>query len=272
MRSAARSHKVAHRPGELVILGRRDLLAELPEIDREVGGLAGQGRLGILLREGDVELDRVAHGRADDVILEARDEALLTEDERHPLGRAALERDTVTGPDEADHGVIALPGGAILDRPERGVLVTQLVDDGLDLGIVGRLDLRGEREVAVVAELDLRRDLHGGREPEGLALLRLDDIDRGLRQRHQPLLADRLAIGLVDEDLDGLVEDRLRAEDALEHEPGRLARAEARDLRPSSQPANGFVHGTAKPLGRQLELEQQGGVRGGVVVRSSWPD
>ena len=69
------------------------------------------------------------------------------------------------------------------------------------------LDLGREVEVPVVAELDLRADLDGRREDDRLALLGLDDLDVGVRQRQDRLLDERLAVGVVDEVLDRLVED-----------------------------------------------------------------
>ena len=121
--------EVAHRLGEVVVEVGQELLAELLEVDREVGRLAGQRRLAVVIGEDDVELGGAADLEPDEIGLEARDEPLLAEDQRHPLRRATLEGHAVAGADEADHGVVAGLGGAVLDRPERGVLVAQLVDD-----------------------------------------------------------------------------------------------------------------------------------------------
>ena len=181
--------EVAHRPGELVVRLGQHLLAELLDLDREVGRRAGQLGLAVVGGKVDVELGGVADRQADEMGLEAGDEPLLAEDERHPLGRPALERDAVAGPDEPDDRVVARRRGPVLDRSQRGVLVAQLVDHGGDLGVVDGLDLRREREARVVAELDLRWDLHDRREPERLPLLGLDDVDGGLRQRDEALLA-----------------------------------------------------------------------------------
>ena len=151
---------------------------------------------------------------ADEVRLEARDQPLLAEDQRHPLGRAALERLAVARPDVGDDGVVAVLRAAVLDRGQRRVLVAQLVDDLVDLGVVDRLDLGREVEVLVVAELDLGPDLDGRLEDDGLALLGLDDLDVGVGQRQDGLLDERLAVGVLDEVLDGLVEDGAGAERA----------------------------------------------------------
>ena len=135
--------------------------------------------------------------RPDEVRLEARDQPLLAEDQRHPLGRAALERLAVARPVEPDDRVVAVLGAAILDRRQRRVLVAQLLDDLVDLGVVDRLDLGPEVEVAVVAELDLGADLDGRREDDRLALLGLVDLDLGVGQRQDVLLDERLAVGVA---------------------------------------------------------------------------
>ena len=124
---------VAHGLGEVVVGVGQDLLAQLLEVDLEVGRLAGERRLRVVLGERDVELGLVARLEADDVGLEARDEPVLAEDQRHPLGLAALERHPVLGAGEADHGPVAVLRRAVLDRGQLGVLVAQLLDDLVDL-------------------------------------------------------------------------------------------------------------------------------------------
>ena len=126
--------------------------------------------------------------RPDQVRLEPRDQALLAQDDRHPLGAAALERLAVARPDERDDRVVAFLRPAILDRRERRVLVAQLVEDLVDARVVDRLDLGPEVEVPVVAELDLRADLDGGLEDQRLALLGLDDLDIRIGQRQEVLV------------------------------------------------------------------------------------
>ena len=54
-----------------------------------------------------------------------------------------------------------------------------------------------EVEVAVVAELDLGADRDGRLEDERLALLGLDDLDVGVGQRHDVLLDEGLAVGVL---------------------------------------------------------------------------
>ena len=68
----------------------------------------------------------------DELVLEARDQAVLADDQRHPLGGAALERLAVAGALVLDHRVVALLRRPVLDRRERRALVAHLLDDLVD--------------------------------------------------------------------------------------------------------------------------------------------
>ena len=120
--------EVAERPDEVLVEVGQDLLAQFAHVDREVGLLAGQLGLGVVVGEGDVELGRPADLEADEIGFEARDEPLLTEDQRHPLGRPALERLAVARPDERDHRVVAVLRAAPFDGRQGRVLVAQLLE------------------------------------------------------------------------------------------------------------------------------------------------
>ena len=152
---------------------------------------------------------------------------------------------------------------ALLDRRERRVLVAELVDDVVDLGLVDGVDLGRELEVLVVAELDLRADLDGRLEAQRLALDRLDDLDVRVRQRDDVLLDDRLAVGVLDEVLDGLVEHRAGPEDALEDRPRGLAGPEAGDPGAPGQAADGVADGAVELVGGDLDLEEHRAVGSG---------
>ena len=93
----------------------------------------------------------------------------------------AFERLAVPGADERDHRVVAVLGAAVLDRPQRRILVAQFPDDLIDAGVVDLVDLGGEIEVPVIAELEVRPDRDGRLEDERLALFGLDDFDVGIR-------------------------------------------------------------------------------------------
>src|SRR5204862_3571829 len=109
---------------------------ELLELDVEVGLLAGERRLGIVIGKRDVEARLLAGLDPEQIGLEARDQTFLAEDQRHPLGRAAIEWHAALRPRVADDRVVAVARATALDWRERRVLVSQLVDDLLDLGLV----------------------------------------------------------------------------------------------------------------------------------------
>src|SRR5439155_2530343 len=187
-----------------------------------MSGLAGEVRVGVVIGEGDVELDPVAQPNADDVIFEAGNQTLVAQDQRHAFRAAALERDSVPTPGVADDHVVALPGGSVLDGCQRSVLVAPLVDHLVDGHIRDLLDLGLEVEVAVVTQLDVRPNGHGRAEDQRLAFLGLLDVDLGLVEGQDELLDQRVAIGIFDEVLDRLVEHRALTEHALEHRSGAL--------------------------------------------------
>ena len=135
-------------------------------------------------------------------------------------------------PDERDDRVVAVLGAAVLDRGERRVLVAQLLEDLVDPGVVDRLDLGPEVEVLVVAELDLGRTWTVALKMSGLPSSAWTTSTSALVSGRMSCSIEGLAIGVLDEVLDGLVEDRAGAEVALEDRSRRLARPEARDARP----------------------------------------
>ena len=171
----------------------------------------------------------------DQVGLEARDQALLADDQRDPVGRAALERLAVRVPWKRDDRVVALLGRAVLDRGEAGVLVPQLLDDLVDLGVVDGLDLGREVEVLVVAEITSGRIWTVALKTSGWPSSAWTTSMSGLASGSDPELEDGLAIAVLDEVLDGLVHHGAGAEGALEHDAGRLARPESGHLRAAGE-------------------------------------
>ena len=96
--------------GELVVdLGRLRRLHRLHR-HREARLLAGEVLGAVALREGHLHLELVAGLRADELVLEARDEALRAEHQREVLGRAALELDAVDRALEVDDHLVAVLG------------------------------------------------------------------------------------------------------------------------------------------------------------------
>ena len=135
--------------------------------------------------------------------------------------------------------------------------------DLVDLLVVDGLDLRGEVEASVVAQLDVGPDLDRRLEHDRLAFLGLYDLDVGVRERDDPLLDDRVAVGVLDDALHRLVQHGAGAEDALEDRSRGLARPEAGDLRAARQALHGVADGAVEPVRGDLDLEEDGAFRGG---------
>ena len=144
-----------------------------------MSGLAAERLFLVVVREHDIELALISFGRAEEVVLETGDEPVLAEDERHAIRRAAREGDSVASADEGQHGIVALLAAAVRDRLERTLVLSQLVEDFLDHGLVDGLDFRLEAEMFVVADRDVRPDLHDRLEDERLALFALGDLHFG---------------------------------------------------------------------------------------------
>ena len=256
--------ELALRGGERVVRDRQHLLAQLPDRDREVGRGALQRRLLVVERERDVELGGVAGPQAHEMLLEARDQALLADHDRHALRGAAFERLAVAGPDEPDHGPVVVLGATVLHRHERRLRVAKLVDHPVHLRIVDRVDLGREGEGPVVAQVHLGTDRDRGRVSERLPFIRLDDLDgRATDGEQLRLLRDRCAIGALHELLHGFLEDRPRTELTLDHGTGRLARPKPGNPGPLAQRAGGVGDGPGELGGRQLDLEDDGALLGG---------
>ncbi len=224
---------------------------------------AGKRGLRVVVGERDVEFALLADAHPEQVVLEPGNEPVLTDDQRHPLSGAALESLAVARALEADHDVVALLHAPVLDGLEYRVLVAQLVDHLVDPGVVDRLDLRGEVEVAVVAELDRWSDLDGRLEDEALGLVRLDDFDVRRREGQHQQVGHGVAVAVVDQMLDGLVEHGTGAEDAVEHHARCLAGPKAGNLGTPAEPLDGVADGGIETIRRQLDFEDDRASGGG---------
>ncbi len=258
--------EVAHRAGEVVVGDGHDLLAQLLQLCAEVDLDAAERLLLVVVGERDVELGRLARPHAEEMLLEAGDEALLADDERHPVGGPAVEWSAVTRADVADDRPVALRGRPLLDRAQRRLLVAELVHDALDLGVVDGLDLGPEREVGVVAQLHLGAQRHNRLVAERLPLLGLDDLDLGAPDDEDVGVVGGalrpLAVAGLDERLDGLVPDRALAQDTLEHAARGLARAEPGDPGALAQAAGGVGDGARNAIDGELHLDDEGALLG----------
>ena len=116
--------------------------------------------------------------------------------------------------------------------------------------------------VVVFAQLEARTDLDDGGEDEGFAGLQLFHIDLGVTDRSKIFVADRCSEirwhGSVDEFLEDHVVADLRVDDGL----GRLAGTEPGDLHLTRDRAVGLVEILVELVGRHLDRELHGVLRG----------
>ena len=119
--------------------------------------------VGVIVREGDVEILLLAGGESDQGLLEPGDHAAAADHKREALGAPSVERLAVAGSLERDDDPVLHPDRPVLDGAEAGVLIAQLFDHPLDLGVVDGLDVDAERVVGVVAQADVRP--HGDGHP-----------------------------------------------------------------------------------------------------------
>ena len=135
--------------------------------------------------------------------------------------------------DELDAGDVAILRGAVVDRPQGGLLLAQLADDLLDLLIGDARGLELERVVGVRAELDVRANRHRGGERDGLALCDRSrvDVDMRLVDRDDLGLVERAVVRVADEVVDRLGQDAAAADEAVDDLARRLARPEPGHLR-----------------------------------------
>ncbi len=205
--------------GELVIDGEGAGRLDRLRGDLEGGILAGEVGRRIVRREGDIDGLGLALGDADELILEAGNEAVGAEHHLDVLGAAALEGLAFQRADEGHGDAVAGLGGAGLRRIGP-VGVGDPGDRLVDLGVGHREHrlLQGDR--LEVAERDRRQhfDIDGVGEV-GLAvddvldrILVLRQLDLGLHGELEAALLDDLAIGLVHRLVDHLGEHRLAIE------------------------------------------------------------
>jgi hypothetical protein len=219
------AHAFGERVGEL---GRCCLL-QLLHGHREDGFLAGEILGRVLGRERDLHLALLARGSADELILEAGDEAAAAEAQVMPLGAAARERHAVDRAGEVDDRDIALLRlAAGIGGLEVGIAFAQARQRCVQVAVVD-VDLDAlQRQLAEIHRLDIGQRLDREAELEILALLELADFEQLRLQRGaQALVGERFARGLGHRLLDDLARERVAV--ALSEQRGRnLAWAEAR--------------------------------------------
>ena len=138
--------------GEVVVELGEDFLPHLLHLHFEDGVFAGQFRFLVLVGEGDLDVDLVARGGADQLVLEVVDQLARAERQQVVVGLAALEGLAVDEALEVDQHRVALLGGA-LDRLEAREALADPVDLGVDDLLVDLFLLAADLEPLVLAEL-----------------------------------------------------------------------------------------------------------------------
>ena len=216
--------------GELVVDLDRLGLPQFLHLDVELRGLTRQLAVHVAVREGDLDGLFLARLDADQLVLEALDEAVGTEFQVMVLGLHARVLLAVDLAREVDHQDVALLGRTRrLDRLALLLLGSQPLQRLVDL-VVGDLDLvGGHRDLAEVHRLDVRQQLQLHPVDQILPLVEGLHRDVRLAGGAQAALLDHLLRGVADGALQHLAHHGL-AEALLEDAHRRLARPEARDL------------------------------------------
>ena len=228
--------------GEVVVELGQDLFAHLLDLDREDRVFAGELLGLVVVGEGHLDLALVAGLGADQLLLEALDQAAAAELEQVVGGGAALEGLAVEQALEVDQQRVALGGGP-LDRLELGEALPDPLDLAVD-DVVGDLGLGpADLEALVVAELGLGADADLELEAERLALGLggRDDLDAGVADRADPGAEQRPFVPLGQRVADRLLEHGAEAEPLDHQRRRRLALAEAGQPHLAGEAAGGAV-------------------------------
>ena len=129
-------------------------------------------------------------------------------------------------PLEIHDDVIALPGGAVLDRVEAGGFLAETVQLLVHVLVADAWTLDGDAEALPVGQLDEGQDLEDGAERHGRALFDLQLLDLRRGERLEAAALELVEDDLVDESFGGLGED-LALEAVLDDRRRGLSGAEA---------------------------------------------
>jgi hypothetical protein len=253
----------SERLGELFINGNGLRRLDRFRGDLEFRRLAGErlGRIG--LGEGHVDLARLAGRHAHQLLLETRDELLGADRHRDVVAGTAREYFAVDAADEVDdHAVAVFDLGALAFRRIRLVLIGDLLQRLVYLGVADLRDEPLELDRAEVRERDRRQHLE--RKSIGQIGLPADDaIDLGLLVRDrdlrlarepEPALLDDLRVHLADDGVDRLRHHR-SAIDLAQMRHRHLAGTEARQPDPVLQIVQPPRHAGFEIGGRNGHLE-----------------
>ena len=175
---------LAHLLGKIAVQGGQLTHAHVMQLDLEHDRLAGQLLVGVVLGEGDVDLELVPCLVAQNAILETGDHAAAAQLHRLVLCRAALKGHTVQKTLKVHVHHIALYSGALVGHQLCGIVAAAL-QHRVDL-LVGHL--RGDAlggKAGGLGQLQLGLQRHGGGSHKALILLHAYQIVAGIIHRRK---------------------------------------------------------------------------------------
>src|SRR5215213_395026 len=225
---------------QLVVELRQNSRAHLLDGDRELGWSAGEVVGAVVVGERHVDRALVARAGADELLLEAGDQAAAAQLDHLVVALAALEQLAVDRPLVVDDDEIVLLGST-LDRLESREVLAQVLELVRDTLLVDlRLPL-ADLEAGVVAKRRGRThaDLEGER--QRLALRRIvAEVELRLSDRHDLCLAERIGVPRADRAANRLVEHVLAPDAADEDRRRDFALAEAGHTRVARESSRGL--------------------------------
>ena len=184
----------------------------------------------ILLGERDVDLTLLADLRTDELILEARDEAVRADFERIVLALAAFKCLSVNEALEVErHEVAVLDLSALGGIDHLAAATTHALDFLVDVLIRDLIDLLFNLDALVLAERYLGLCREACLEDDILSLFQCHDLDIGARNGRHVLLLQGVGKRLVRHGVKCRIKNRLLADALLDDMARRLALAEAWD-------------------------------------------
>ena len=226
------------------------------QLDLKDGSLAGQLLGLVLLREGDVDVELLAGGMADDLILEAGDEGVAAQHQRIMLRLAALKGNAVHKALEVDIDGIAVLGSALTGQ-QTAVAVLHAGQLGVHGAVLDSMDLFGDAQTGIVAQGDLRLDGDLDLEGSAVGLVHRDDFRlRGADDLDAGCLDSGLVLGR-EQIVDSVIVEDLGAVQLLDHVARSLAAAEAGHVVLFALALERRAHSVLKGLGinRKLKLD-----------------
>ncbi len=241
--------------GELVVCGRKDLLADAAQHELEAHHLAGDGGIRVLLGKVDLDELLLADLRADERSLDLDGHRSLTELDQAVLALAVRKRLAVDRGRVVDRHEVTFPRlVATLDRTQLGERLAKMVDRAIDVALRDHATGALGGQTTRVGDLDLREHVDGRAVAQGLS--RLDALRDDLRRtdRSEARLFDRVRIGVLDHVREHVGAD-LVAEQSLEHGTRRAARPEALELGLPLYAAEGALELRGDVVDRHLDRE-----------------